>query len=304
MQVAGLNRQDFYFQNRYRDAQRTQNRNAVNPVSPLSEKKASTDALTLSSSAKTDEFGGILALQYKKECIDSYEKELEEARLNDYEKYTQMVNQRAGENANTFDQVVQLVKNGQNTTAYQNVSVNTDDKKMSIGGMQGHIITVGLSNGWALEFSREDIDQVAGMIDIFSPEDVRRIMEAITKDSMVQSTQDEMEEDKASLGKIAEKAEETQKTVAGDTKKSEAATEATEETEEAEEESEVTSQVVVNADGSRHLVITTQIGDMEVMTKVSLSPSKPDEKFQEEIKPVDFKMLNAASSYESTFMYA
>lgn len=344
MQIGGLRMQNAYFGNT--GTQGGTRKTAVNPIRALKEETASSiirerDTFSLTPAAKDGRFDDILSLQYKKDQIADYANELEDARINDPFKYKQMINQRAADNVNSFNQLVTLVEKGQNTTAYQNVSleVSGDNKKMIIGGgSSGSTIHVGLSNGWALEFDR-DAD-ISGLIDLFSPEDIKRIMEAIVKDNMAQSAQEELDDAKGSVGELLN--QDVSGTVVKDkntqdTKATAGSKEA--EKEGAEEASETTSQIIVNADGSRQLVITTKVGDMEMLTKIELSQAKSSDKlkaeqslfkeepfdkepledesemvmnsanrkieqFEDKIRPIDNQIRNALNAYEANFMYA
>ncbi|MDD2970744.1 MAG: hypothetical protein PHE02_01245 [Lachnospiraceae bacterium] len=60
--------------------------------------------------------------------------------------------------------------------------------------------------------------------------------------------------------------------------------------------SEVTTQIVLNPDGSRQLEITTKVGNTEMVTAIQLS--KKGE------VPTEFQSAKAMNAYESNFMYA
>lgn len=342
MQIGELKMQDAYFG--YTGTQGGIRNKAVNPIMAIKEETASSkvrerDTFSLTPKATAGEFDDILSLQYKKDQIADYEKELEDARINNPFKYKKMINQRAADNVNSFDQLVALVEKGQNTTAYQNVSleVNGDNKKMLIsGGSSGRTIHVGLSNGWALEFDR-DAD-ISGLIGLFSPEDIKRIMEAIVKDNMAQEAEEELDETKEGVGELLNQDVSGAKVKDKNTQETKASANS-KETENEEEESGTSSQIIVNADGSRQLVITTKVGDTEMLTKIELSPANSSDKFkaeqnvfkeepfdekpleddiemvmnsgkrkiaqfEEKIRPIDIQTQNALNAYEANFMYA
>lgn len=61
-------------------------------------------------------------------------------------------------------------------------------------------ITVPLENGGTLIVNRDNIGSLASAIDMFSPEDINRIMRAIAKDAKVQQMQHEIDEETNSIG--------------------------------------------------------------------------------------------------------
>lgn len=68
-------------------------------------------------------------------------------------------------------------------------------------------ITVQLSDGGSFVFNRNKIGELAKAIDMFSPEDVKRIMYAIAQDAQCRRMENELEEDINSLGEAAERLE-------------------------------------------------------------------------------------------------
>ena len=68
-------------------------------------------------------------------------------------------------------------------------------------------ITVGLEKGGCLVFNRENIDDLVKAIDMFSPEDINRIIRAIAQDAKIRQMQIQIE-DETSGEKVLEKPEE------------------------------------------------------------------------------------------------
>lgn len=79
-----------------------------------------------------------------------------------------------------------------------------DEKTNSIclGNMadQRQVINIELSGGGHLKVNRENLEQLAKAMDMFSPEDVNLIMRAIHQDTKVQSMQKEIEDMEAGVG--------------------------------------------------------------------------------------------------------
>ena len=84
--------------------------------------------------------------------------------------------------------------------SYNGVVFVPDSQKNAIclGDMsnEDNILTIPLSKGGSLRVNRNNIDQLGKAIDMFSPEDIRRIMEAISLDAKVQKEKAEIEESK------------------------------------------------------------------------------------------------------------
>ena len=62
------------------------------------------------------------------------------------------------------------------------------------------VLTIPMSNGGVLKVNRDNIGDLGQAIGMFSPEDVRRILEAIAQDNKAQQTLQEIEEDKNKIG--------------------------------------------------------------------------------------------------------
>ena len=66
------------------------------------------------------------------------------------------------------------------------------------------VINIPLVGGGCLKVNRENLGDLSKAIGMFSPEDVKRIMQAITTDAKLQQMKEEIEEDKASIGDSAD----------------------------------------------------------------------------------------------------
>lgn len=91
---------------------------------------------------------------------------------------------------------------------YNGVIFQCDEKRNAIclGDMtnEDNVLTIPLSGGGSLKVNRDNIDQLSKAIGMFSPEDVNRIMRAIAQDNKARAVQNQIEEDKAGIGKSAE----------------------------------------------------------------------------------------------------
>ena len=78
---------------------------------------------------------------------------------------------------------------------------------LSLGNVSNpkDVIYVGLENGGTLQVNRDNIGDLAKAIGMFSPEDVNRILRAISRDAQCQSNLQEIDEMKNSIGKAEEK---------------------------------------------------------------------------------------------------
>lgn len=81
-----------------------------------------------------------------------------------------------------------------------------DDQKQAItlGDMSNsdNVLTIPLEKGGCLKVNRDNLDDLAKAIDMFSPADVGRIMRAIASDTKVQQMKQEIEEEKNSVVNI------------------------------------------------------------------------------------------------------
>ncbi len=67
-----------------------------------------------------------------------------------------------------------------------------------------NVLTIPLEKGGCLKVNRDNLGDLSRAIGMFSPADVNRIMRAIAQDAKVRQMEQEIEEDKASVGKSAE----------------------------------------------------------------------------------------------------
>lgn len=95
-----------------------------------------------------------------------------------------------------------LAENG--IITYNGVTFVCDEKTNSIclGDMtdEKQVITVSLSGGGQLKVNRNELDTLSGAAGMFSPEDLNRIMRAVTLDTKLQSMQKELDDMKNSIG--------------------------------------------------------------------------------------------------------
>lgn len=331
MEISGLNYFNAYFQ--YTSNAATGNIETFPKVAAVSSKieSGSTKAANASaidiyqvskSSVSYPSFADVLSTQYKMDSVDAYQKELADAKINDPEKYQKMILESKEAAAKSFSQVAKLAESNGGTATYNGVNIffDSENQQMNVGDMsnKGSVITVALSNGWVLNFNRDNIDDIAKMLDLFSPEDVRRIMEAITKDNIAVSMQKEIDDAKASVAsETADTAVQTGQISAAESASGESALGGSG----SDEESEATTEIVTNPDGSRKLVITTKIGDTETVINIKLAPAAEENKllknqrFGDEQtlglqqatafqRPTGFQSMHALNAYEANFMYA
>mgnify|MGYP007077983060 CR=1 FL=1 len=64
-------------------------------------------------------------------------------------------------------------------------------------------INIPLAGGGSLLVNRGNLDELSRAIGMFSPEDVKRIMQAIAQDTKVQQMQKELDDEKNSIGNLA-----------------------------------------------------------------------------------------------------
>ena len=155
-------------------------------------------------------FQDIMTLQYKLLKEQEYDEALEDARINDPQKYEDMQAQREQDIAKSFRQVEEIArKSGDGKTGmatYNGVPIAFDFQNgiMTVGDMSAgnDIINVGkLPNGYAFSFNRDNIGDISKILDLFSPEDINKIMEVITTDNIAKSMEQEIEDEKAKIGK-------------------------------------------------------------------------------------------------------
>lgn len=71
-----------------------------------------------------------------------------------------------------------------------------------------NVINIPLSGGGCLKVNRDSVSGLSKAIGMFSPEDVKRILQAIATDAKLQKMKEELEEDKESIGDSTEAAAE------------------------------------------------------------------------------------------------
>lgn len=361
MEISGLSYFNAYFQ--YTSNAATNNAETSPKVAAVSSKmeSISTKAANASaidiyqvskSSASYPAFADVLSMQYKMDSVDAYQEELADAKMNDPEKYQKMVLESKGAAAKSFSQVAELAEINGGTATYNgvNISFDSENQQMNVGDMSDtrNVITVALSNGGVLRFNTNNIDDISKMLDMFSPEDIKHIMEAITKHNIAVSMQKEIDDAKASVASETAETAETADT-AVQTGQISAAESASGESAPGgssgnDDEPEVTSEIITNPDGSRKLVITTKIGDMETVTNIKLAPAAEENKLLKNQsfgnegskvdqvsddtesertsdsnrteqssglqqatafqRPTEFQSMHALNAYEANFMYA
>lgn len=99
-----------------------------------------------------------------------------------------------------------LAKDG--VITYNGVTFICDERSNSItlGDVSDakNVINIPLSSGGCLKVNRKNLGDLSKAIGMFSPEDVKRIMQAIATDAKLQQMKEEIEEDKESLGDSAD----------------------------------------------------------------------------------------------------
>ncbi len=83
---------------------------------------------------------------------------------------------------------------------------NSDWNAICLGDMSNrkNVLTIPLTEGGCLMVNRDNFGDLSQAITMFSPEDQNRILRAIADDKKAKSTQNEIEEDKNSIGDDAE----------------------------------------------------------------------------------------------------
>lgn len=80
--------------------------------------------------------------------------------------------------------------------------LNSENQQLCLGDMdeKDNILTIPLSRGGTLKVNRDNIDDLGRAIGMFSPEDINRILRAISEDAQCRRKLNEIEEDKNSIG--------------------------------------------------------------------------------------------------------
>jgi hypothetical protein len=93
---------------------------------------------------------------------------------------------------------------------YNSVTYTCDPQSNAIclGDMSNpeDVLTIPLSGGGCLKVNRDNIDELSKSIGMFSPEDVKRIMDALAQDAKAKKTKNEIEDAESKIGeKITKK---------------------------------------------------------------------------------------------------
>jgi len=116
----------------------------------------------------------------------------------------------------TIHSIYEMIENADRTneSMYEanglSLDIDTGYKFISVNGacMNGsESIVVGLTNGYRFCFSIDDIIEVRGMLNMFNPEDIRRILSAIAQVNYKLKKLVEIEKDRIYMGEAAEKKE-------------------------------------------------------------------------------------------------
>ena len=141
-----------------------------------------------------------------------YQKMLERMKKEDPGRYQQMKLDEALSECKSLGRLTEIAEENGGSVTYNGVTLNFDmkNKKMCLGNMDsGDVINAGmLSNGYCFYFNRENIGDIAKILDLFSPEDVNKIMAAIETDNMADKMKNQVEDEKANGVQGAETAEE------------------------------------------------------------------------------------------------
>lgn len=180
------------------------------------------------------------------------------------------------------------------------ISVDTFTKTINIGGHTkgSSQISVNLTSGYRLEFDRENLDIIVGMLDLFSPEDINRILEAVQLDNITKSSEKEKDDNVDSFWnnagqQLMQSLENSEKppletveydkenksvvfveksigNFPGDTPNDE------------ETETKTTSKIITKPDGSRVLMVTITMGDKTFEKSIKLSDKKDNQELNTE----------------------
>lgn len=130
-----------------------------------------------------------------------YKETLAQMKKEDPVRYQEMKRDEALSECRSLGRLTEIAEENGGTVTYNGVTLNFDQEKMQmcLGNMNsGDVINAGvLSNGYCFYFNRENIGDLAKILDLFSPEDVNKIMTAIQTDNMADQTKNEVEDVKA-----------------------------------------------------------------------------------------------------------
>lgn len=130
-----------------------------------------------------------------------YQETLAQMKKEDPVRYQEMKLDEALSECRSLGRLTEIAEENGGTVTYNGVTLNFDQEKqqMCLGNMNsGDVINAGvLSNGYCFYFNRENIGDLAKILDLFSPEDVNKIMTAIQTDNMADQIKNETEDAKA-----------------------------------------------------------------------------------------------------------
>ncbi len=128
----------------------------------------------------------------------------------------QIINQKMnGENPGDW----YLLADENGIVSYNGVNFVLDNQQLCLGNMDetDNVLSIPLSGGRTLKVNRNNIDDLGKAIGMFSPEDINRILRAISEDTHCRRKLNEIEDDKNHPGKENVSEEDAQK--AADTSK-------------------------------------------------------------------------------------
>ena len=183
--------------------------NAYAPVDAVSRINVKIDP-SVQSGEKRDAYTAsshMASFEEKFALAQEYQEMLERRKKEDPGRYQQMKLDEALSECKSLGRLTEIAEENGGSVTYNGVTLNFDrkNKKMCLGNMDsGDVINAGmLSNGYCFYFNRENIGDIAKILDLFSPEDVKRIMQAIAQDTKVQQMQKELDDEKNSIGNLA-----------------------------------------------------------------------------------------------------
>lgn len=93
-----------------------------------------------------------------------------------------------------------MAEDGASSFEYNGVTFGIDNntKTLSLGDVsdEKNTLTIPLSGGGTFKVNRNNYDELAKAIGMFSPEDVKRIMHAMAQDAKARTAENEVEEEK------------------------------------------------------------------------------------------------------------
>lgn len=141
------------------------------------------------------------SFEEKLELAQEYQKTMKRMQKEDPERYLEMKLDEALSGCKSIGRLTEIAEEYGGTVTYNGVTLNfnSENKKMCLGNMDsGDVLNAGvLSNGYCFYFNRENIGDLAKILDLFSPEDVNKIMTAIETDNMADRMKNEIEDAKA-----------------------------------------------------------------------------------------------------------